>query len=140
MEQQTAAGQHLAWVPAAGGACVCFVGSSFQAASFPPVRHPLLPCFPHLPCPASPSPLPADAALDYAVAQSYDHMYGARPLRRWLEHSIITPLSRMIISGELPDDSKVVVDAPASGAGGLTFAVQVGGAAAAQRGMRLMRG
>lgn len=41
----------------------------------------------------------ADAALDYAVAQSYDHMYGARPLRRWLEHSIVTPLSRMIISG-----------------------------------------
>jgi hypothetical protein len=33
------------------------------------------------------------------VAQSYDHLYGARPLRRWLEHSIITPLSRMIISG-----------------------------------------
>lgn len=42
---------------------------------------------------------PADAALDYAVAQSYDHMYGARPLRRWLEHSVVTPLSRMIISG-----------------------------------------
>lgn len=41
----------------------------------------------------------ADAALDYAVAQSYDHMYGARPLRRWLEHSIVTLLSRMIISG-----------------------------------------
>lgn len=40
-----------------------------------------------------------DAALDFAVARSYDHLYGARPLRRWLEHSIITPLSRMIISG-----------------------------------------
>jgi len=26
-------------------------------------------------------------------------MYGARPLRRWLEHSVVTPLSRMIISG-----------------------------------------
>lgn len=51
-----------------------------------------------------------DAALDYAVAESYDHMYGARPLRRWLEHSIVTPLSRMIIAGELPDDSRVVVD------------------------------
>ena len=25
-----------------------------------------------------------DNALDFAVAQSYDHMYGARPLRRWL--------------------------------------------------------
>ena len=25
-----------------------------------------------------------DSALDFAVAQSYDHLYGARPLRRWL--------------------------------------------------------
>lgn len=25
-----------------------------------------------------------DAALDFAVAESYDHCYGARPLRRWL--------------------------------------------------------
>lgn len=25
-----------------------------------------------------------DAALDFAVAESYDHLYGARPLRRWL--------------------------------------------------------
>ena len=32
-----------------------------------------------------------EAALDYAVAQAYDPVYGARPLRRWLEHSIITP-------------------------------------------------
>ncbi|KAI7843936.1 hypothetical protein COHA_002475 [Chlorella ohadii] len=72
-----------------------------------------------------------DAALDYAVSQSYDHMYGARPLRRWLEHSVVTPLSRMIISGELPDDSKVVVDAP--GGAGLTFTVQPDEAAAAAR-------
>ncbi|PRW56139.1 chaperone 1 [Chlorella sorokiniana] len=72
-----------------------------------------------------------DAALDYAVAQSYDHMYGARPLRRWLEHSVVTPLSRMIISGELPDDSKVVVDSP--GRAGLTFSVQPDEAAAAAR-------
>ena len=41
-----------------------------------------------------------DAALDFAVAESYDHVYGARPLRRWLEHRVITPLSRMIISGQ----------------------------------------
>ena len=28
-----------------------------------------------------------DSALDFAVAQSYDHLYGARPLRRWLVRS-----------------------------------------------------
>ena len=27
-----------------------------------------------------------DAALEYAVACSYEPAYGARPLRRWLEH------------------------------------------------------
>lgn len=72
-----------------------------------------------------------DAALDYAVAQSYDHNYGARPLRRWMEHSLVTPLSRMIIAGDLPDDSKVVVDAP--GMTGLTFSVQPDEEAAAAR-------
>ena len=40
-----------------------------------------------------------DAALDYVVAESYDHLYGARPLRRWLEQHVITDLSRMIVSG-----------------------------------------
>jgi ATP-dependent Clp protease ATP-binding subunit ClpB len=84
-----------------------------------------------------------DAALDAAVAQSYDHLYGARPLRRWLEHNIVTQLSRMIITGELRDDSRVVVDAPAAGGvggaglgaggSGLTFAVQRDEAAAAAR-------
>ena len=40
-----------------------------------------------------------EEALDYAASQSYDHLFGARPLRRWLEHHIITPLSRKIVSG-----------------------------------------
>ena len=30
-----------------------------------------------------------DAALDYVVAESYDHLYGARLLRRWLEQHVI---------------------------------------------------
>ena len=71
-----------------------------------------------------------DKALDYAAKESYDHMYGARPLRRWLEHNIITALSRMIISGELPDDSKVIVDIDQNG---LTFAVRPDEEAAAAR-------
>ncbi|KIY99611.1 Chaperone protein clpB [Monoraphidium neglectum] len=51
-----------------------------------------------------------DAALEYAVAASYEPAYGARPLRRWLEHHIITDLSRMIISGELEDSTTVTCD------------------------------
>jgi ATP-dependent Clp protease ATP-binding subunit ClpB len=71
-----------------------------------------------------------DEALDYSANESYDHMYGARPLRRWLEHNIITTLSRMIISGELPDDSKVTVGVDDNG---LTFTVVPDEAAAAAR-------
>lgn len=71
-----------------------------------------------------------DRALDFAVAASFDVNYGARPLRRWLEHAVVTPLSRMIISGELVEDSKVVVNA---GAEGLSFGVTHDAAAAAAR-------
>lgn len=50
------------------------------------------------------------------LLQAYEPAYGARPLRRWLEHTIITDLSRMIISGQLPDSSNVTCDAdPMSG-------------------------
>ena len=66
------------------------------------------------------------AALDYAVSQAYDHMYGARPLRRWLEHHILTDLSRMIVTGELTEGSTVTADAnpnPSSG-GALRYTVQ----------------
>jgi ATP-dependent Clp protease ATP-binding subunit ClpB len=63
-----------------------------------------------------------DAALDYAVAQSYDHMYGARPLRRWLEHHTLTDLSRMIVSGELMEGATVVADAD-PGKSGLRYTV-----------------
>jgi len=51
-----------------------------------------------------------DTALQHAVAQAYEPSYGARPLRRWLEHTIITDLSRMIVAGELPDSSNVTCD------------------------------
>jgi C-terminal, D2-small domain, of ClpB protein len=63
-----------------------------------------------------------DAALDHVVKAAYDPQFGARPLRRWLEHHVVTELSRMIVAGDLPDSSVVTVDA---GPGGLTFSVEV---------------
>lgn len=51
-----------------------------------------------------------DAALSYTVKHAYDPEYGARPLRRWMEHTIVTELSRMIVSGRLPENSDVLVD------------------------------
>jgi ATP-dependent Clp protease ATP-binding subunit ClpB len=42
---------------------------------------------------------------------SYDRNYGARPLERYLEHSVVTTLSRMLISGELVSGWTVHIEA-----------------------------
>jgi hypothetical protein len=60
----------------------------------------------------------SDAALAFAVASAYDPQYGARPLRRWLEQHVITDLARLVISGQLPENSDVVCDVSAAGVGG----------------------
>ncbi|GLC34379.1 hypothetical protein PLESTB_000735100 [Pleodorina starrii] len=62
-----------------------------------------------------------DAALSYAVQQAYDPEYGARPLRRWMEHTVATELSRMIVSGQLNDNMDVVVDSAPGGGGGFAY-------------------
>jgi ATP-dependent Clp protease ATP-binding subunit ClpB len=38
---------------------------------------------------------------------AYDPVYGARPLRRYLQQHVETPLARMIIAGELHDGGQV---------------------------------
>ncbi|GIL53361.1 hypothetical protein Vafri_9031 [Volvox africanus] len=75
-----------------------------------------------------------DAALTYAVQQAYDPEYGARPLRRWMEHTVVTELSRMIVSGKLPDNSDVVVGAAGGAGGGFTYKVTPKPAAEGQAG------
>ena len=42
--------------------------------------------------------------------ESYDPIYGARPLKRYVQHYIETPLARSIISGAVRDGQTVVVD------------------------------
>ncbi|GIL82494.1 hypothetical protein Vretimale_11933 [Volvox reticuliferus] len=64
-----------------------------------------------------------DDALSYAVRQAYDPMYGARPLRRWMEHVVITELSRMLMAGKVRDNSDVLVDVAANGVGEFTYKV-----------------
>jgi len=48
-------------------------------------------------------------AKDFVLHQSYDPDYGARPIKRWVERYVTTELSRLIISGALPDNSAVTV-------------------------------
>eukprot|EP00884_Botryococcus_braunii_P013589 jgi/Botrbrau1/22230/Bobra.168_1s0061.1 len=66
-----------------------------------------------------------DPALDFAVSQSYDHLYGARPLRRWMEQHIITDLSRKIVGGELAEGDTVTVGS-AGPKGPLTYTIAKG--------------
>ncbi|KAJ3136385.1 hypothetical protein HK100_001714 [Physocladia obscura] len=51
-----------------------------------------------------------DAAADAILAASYDPHYGARPLRRYLERKVVTQLSRMLVSGELPEHSVATIE------------------------------
>ncbi|OMO51223.1 Chaperonin ClpA/B, partial [Corchorus capsularis] len=52
-----------------------------------------------------------DSALDYILTESYDPVYGARPIRRWLEKKVVTELSRMLVREEIDENSIVYIDA-----------------------------
>ncbi len=49
-------------------------------------------------------------AVSFIARAGYDEVMGARPLSRTIQQFLVTPLSRMIISGELKPGNKVVVD------------------------------
>ena len=51
-----------------------------------------------------------DAARDFIADAGFDPVYGARPLKRFLQHSLETRIGRALISGNVPDGSKIVVD------------------------------
>jgi len=50
-------------------------------------------------------------ARELICDKGYDEAYGARPLRRVIDKEVKDPLAEMIISGELVDNSAVMVDA-----------------------------
>eukprot|EP01088_Endostelium_zonatum_P018491 TRINITY_DN5958_c0_g1_i1.p1 TRINITY_DN5958_c0_g1~~TRINITY_DN5958_c0_g1_i1.p1 ORF type:complete len:891 (-),score=262.49 TRINITY_DN5958_c0_g1_i1:170-2842(-) len=52
-----------------------------------------------------------DAASDLILRDSYDPLYGARPLRRYLEKNLGTELSKMLIRGGLGEGQRVVIGA-----------------------------
>ena len=51
----------------------------------------------------------AEAIADLA-SRGYDPVYGARPLKRLIQHDIETPLSRLLVKGEVKDGDNVLVD------------------------------
>ncbi|XP_022853347.1 chaperone protein ClpB1-like [Olea europaea var. sylvestris] len=67
-----------------------------------------------------------EAALDVILAESYDPVYGARPIRRWLEKRVVTELSKMLIKEEIDENSTVYINAALDGKG-LTYRVEKNG-------------
>jgi len=59
-----------------------------------------------------------DAAWERILREGYDPQYGARPLKRYLERQISTPLARLILAGTVLPGGKVEVTA--DGSEGLT--------------------
>ena len=51
-----------------------------------------------------------DAAKMLIIERGFDPLYGARPLRRYLQSSVETLIARRILSGDVAPDSTIVVD------------------------------
>jgi len=54
-----------------------------------------------------------DAAKALIVEESYDPQYGARPLRRYVQHTVETMLSKRLLAGAILPGQAVTVDAEA---------------------------
>ncbi|ABG05123.1 ATPase AAA-2 [Rubrobacter xylanophilus DSM 9941] len=50
-------------------------------------------------------------ALDKLAEEGYDPAFGARPLKRVLQRMVEDPMSEMILRGDIPDGSKVTIEA-----------------------------
>ena len=54
-------------------------------------------------------------AVDYIIDSGYDPVYGARPLKRYMQHTLETMLAKNILAGDYAAGDKLVVDADANG-------------------------
>lgn len=56
-----------------------------------------------------------DAACDFIAETAYDPVFGARPLKRFIQRELETKIGRALIAGDVDSDSKIVVDAGQTG-------------------------
>ena len=56
-----------------------------------------------------------DLAKSWLVKEGYDPTYGARPLRRAIQHHVENPLSKRILDGEFKEDDTILVDSTEEG-------------------------
>ena len=52
----------------------------------------------------------SDNATNEIIAQGFDKVYGARPLKRYIQREIETPLAKEIVKGTIKEKSKVYID------------------------------
>ena len=50
------------------------------------------------------------AAEQWVVDNGYDSVYGARPLKRFIQRAVETPIARLLIEKDLKEDTAIVVD------------------------------
>jgi len=53
-----------------------------------------------------------DRAKDVLIAEGYDPMYGARPLKRTIQREVLDPLALRILQGDFGEGDNLRVDAP----------------------------
>ncbi|MBR4169088.1 MAG: ATP-dependent chaperone ClpB [Lachnospiraceae bacterium] len=56
-----------------------------------------------------------DAATDYVVEHAYDPVYGARPLKRFLQKNVETLAARLILEDKIDEGDVITIDAGADG-------------------------
>ena len=52
----------------------------------------------------------SDKAKDFIAEKGYDPVYGARPLKRFLQRELETPFAKALLRGEIAEGQKVAVD------------------------------
>ena len=50
------------------------------------------------------------AAEQWVVDNGYDSVYGARPLKRFIQRAVETPIAKLLIERDLPEDTVIIVD------------------------------
>ena len=51
-----------------------------------------------------------DSAKDFIIENGYDAVYGARPLKRFISHTAQTLIAKYIISNDVAENTKLILD------------------------------
>jgi ATP-dependent Clp protease ATP-binding subunit ClpB len=50
-----------------------------------------------------------DSAVSFIADEGFDSVYGARPLKRFIQRHVETPVARQIVAGDIADGSHVAL-------------------------------